>query len=178
MIVDEYLSCSNLGTLCEGVLKDKSSFKSYRMAGGFGAATLSPWSLHWLRRAVAALVHPRPLVTTRPVSQHKISDTISQGNFGASMCQDVVNLACDQVIARHSIVKREVVVLGIFDDLSKMKSQITISTMSSSVQTTLHPFTWVSLLICPPLRGVLFSKSSISSDLVANYSTSRVAPNP
>ena len=97
MIVDEHLSCSNLGTLCEGVHKDKSSFKSYRMAGGFGAATLSPWSLHWLRRAVAALVHPRPLVTTRPVSQHKISDTISQGNFGASMCQDVVNLACDQV---------------------------------------------------------------------------------
>ena len=43
------------------------------------------------------LVHPRPLVTTRPVSQHKISDTISQGNFGASMCQDVVNLACAQV---------------------------------------------------------------------------------
>ena len=48
MIVDEHLSCSNLGTLCEGVNKDR--YKQFQilhgMVGGVGAATPSPWFLH------------------------------------------------------------------------------------------------------------------------------------
>jgi len=80
-------------------------------------------------------------------------------------------------IARHAIVKREVVVLGIFVDATKNEVSNHVSTLSPPAQTTLHPFKWLSPLICPPLRAVLFSKSFVSSDLVANYWTSRGAPN-
>ena len=48
---------------------DTSNLKSYRMAGGVGAATLSPWSLHWLAGMTKLAACPPIHYQTRVTAQ-------------------------------------------------------------------------------------------------------------
>ena len=122
------------------------------MAGGVGAATLSPWSLHCSAAAdgKARRLSTRTLVTTRPVSQ--ICDTFSQGNFGASVCQDGVNLACAQ--ARQQS-RAHLMILP----FSQKKSLSTWSGSGGFYQTiSSHAPAW------PTAKSMMDERSSISTE--------------